>query len=138
MAEAKRPTITSAEDAIHGRAEEVAELLKLLGNPQRLLIACLLCEGDCAVGEIEEKLGIRQPNLSAHIGVLREAGVVQGHRESKSVIYRLADERIRHLLDSLQRIFCPDGVAAFVAEPSQATPGRVASTWGAAVFARVP
>ena len=36
----KQPT------GLHGRAEEIAEILKLLGNPQRLLIACLLCEGE--------------------------------------------------------------------------------------------
>ena len=45
---------------LHGRAEEISEILKLLGNPQRLLIACLLCEGEYAVSEIEEKLGIRR------------------------------------------------------------------------------
>jgi len=46
----KQPT------GLHGRAEEISEILKLLGNPQRLLIACLLCEGEYAVSEIEEKL----------------------------------------------------------------------------------
>jgi hypothetical protein len=38
---------------LHGRVEEISEILKLLGNPQRLLIASLLCEGEYAVSEIE-------------------------------------------------------------------------------------
>ena len=125
----KQPT------GLHGRAEEIAEILKLLGNPQRLLIACLLCEGEYAVSEIEEKLGIRQPTLSQQLGALREAGVIEGRREAKAVIYHLADERTRHLLDALHRIFSPEGLAA-PAAPTSPRP-RVASSAGAASFARV-
>jgi DNA-binding transcriptional ArsR family regulator len=120
---------------LHGRAEEISEILKLLGNPQRLLIACLLCEGEYAVSEIEEKLGIRQPTLSQQLGALREAGVIEGRRQAKAVIYSLADERTRHLLDALHRIFGPEGLAALAAQPS-ARP-RVISWAGAASFARV-
>jgi DNA-binding transcriptional ArsR family regulator len=120
---------------LHGRAEEISEILKLLGNPQRLLIACLLCEGEHAVSEIEEKLGIRQPTLSQQLGALREAGVIEGRREAKAVIYHLADEQTRHLLDALHRIFCPEGLAALAAQTSPRP--SVASSMGAASFARV-
>jgi DNA-binding transcriptional ArsR family regulator len=122
---------------LHGRADEVSELLKLLGNPQRLLIACLLCEGACAVSEIEEKLGIRQPTLSQQLGALREAGVIAGRKEAKAVIYHLADERVRHLLDALHRIFDPAGLRAPGAESLSQSRPRVASSDGAASFARV-
>jgi len=120
---------------LHGRAEEISELLKLLGNPQRLLIACLLCEGEHAVSEIEEKLGIRQPTLSQQLGALREAGVIEGRREAKAVIYHLADAQTRQLLDALHRIFGPEGLAALAALTSPRP--RVASSMGAAFFARV-
>jgi DNA-binding transcriptional ArsR family regulator len=122
---------------LHGRAEEISEILKLLGNPQRLLIACLLCEGEYAVSEIEEKLGIRQPTLSQQLGALREAGVIEGRREAKAVIYRLVDARMRHILDALHRIFNPTELQALRAEhlPQSRTP--VASSAGAASFARV-
>jgi DNA-binding transcriptional ArsR family regulator len=122
---------------LHGRADEVSELLKLLGNPQRLLIACLLCEGEYAVSEIEEKLGIRQPTLSQQLGALREAGVIEGRKEAKAVIYHLADQRVRHLLDALHRIFDPAGLQGLGAEPPQQSRPRVASSAGAASFARV-
>jgi len=120
---------------LHGRADEIAELLKLLGNPQRLLITCLLCEGEHAVSEIEEKLGIRQPTLSQQLGALREAGVIEGRREAKAVIYHLADAQTRHLLDALHRIFGPEGLAALAAQTSPRP--SVASSMGAASFARV-
>src|SRR6202158_5516483 len=95
---------------VHRRAEEVSDILKLLGTPQRLLIACLLCEGEYAVSEIEEKLGIRQPTLSQQLGALREAGVIEGRKNAKAVIYHLADQRVRHLLGALHRIFDPAGL----------------------------
>jgi DNA-binding transcriptional ArsR family regulator len=120
---------------LQGRAEAISEILKLLGNPQRLLIACLLSEGEYAVSEIEAKLGIHQPTLSQQLGALREAGVIEGRREAKAVIYRLTDEPTRHLLDALHRIFCPGGLPVLAAQNS---PGpRVASSMGAASFARV-
>ena len=133
MAETRRKK--QAAGMMHGRAEEISEILKLLGNPQRLLIACLLCEGEYAVSEIEEKLGIRQPTLSQQLGALREAGMIEGRREAKAVIYHLTDERTRHLLDALHRIFSPEGLAALAAQTLPRP--RVASSAGAASFARV-
>jgi DNA-binding transcriptional ArsR family regulator len=132
MAETRRKKQPAA---LHGRAEEISEILKLLGNPQRLLIACLLCEGEYAVSEIEEKLGIRQPTLSQQLGALREAGVIEGRRQAKAVIYSLADARTRHLLDALYRIFSSEGLAALATQTS--TRPRVTSSAGAASFARV-
>src|SRR6202043_1964881 len=122
---------------MHGCVEEVSDILKLLGNPQRVLIASLLCEGEYAVSEIEEKLGIRQPTLSQQLGALREADVIEGRKEAKAVIYHLADQRVRHLLDVLHRIFDPAGLQGLGAEPPQQSRPRVASSAGAASFARV-
>lgn len=126
------------------RVVEVADLLKLLGNPQRLMIACLLAEGECAVSEIEARLGIRQPSLSQQLGALREAGVIQGRREAKAVIYHLADDRVPQLLGALQRIFCPEGVDAAAAAlhpgPGPAAEGAQSASFaqaGAASFARL-
>ena len=134
MAEARRENQATG---LHGRADEISELLKLLGNPQRLLIACLLREGEYAVSEIEEKLGIRQPTLSQQLAALRKAGVIEGRREGKGVIYHLFDARTCHLLDALHRIFGPIGLEALAAESVAQTQPRVASSAGAASFVRL-
>lgn len=118
------------------RAAEVAELLKLLGHPQRLMIACLLAEGECAVGEIETRLGLRQPSLSQQLGALREAGIIQGRRESKAVIYHLAEPRVAALLQALWQIFCAEAEAARPLSPEAAGAASFAEA-GSASFARL-
>jgi len=101
-ADAKRMTRAQME----GRATEVAELLKTLSHPARLMLACTLAEREYSVGELEETLGIRQPTLSQQLGVLREAGVVETRREAKQIFYRLTEARAAQLIEALYGIFC--------------------------------
>jgi ArsR family transcriptional regulator len=88
------------------RAGEVSELLRTLANRNRLIIACALVEGEYAVGELEEELGIHQPTLSQQLTVLRAAGIVETRREAKQIFYRLSDDRAARLLEALYAIFC--------------------------------
>ena len=98
----------SARDGVVALAdvEPVAELLKSLANPHRLMIVCTLVEGERAVSELERDLDIRQPSLSQHLASLREAGLVVGRREAKAVFYRLADARAARVVEALHEIFC--------------------------------
>lgn len=96
--------MTRAE--MEGRATEVAELLKTLSHPARLMLACTLAEGEYSVGELEEALGIHQPTLSQQLGVLREAGIVETRRDAKQIFYRLAEARAAQLIEALYGIFC--------------------------------
>jgi len=107
-APADEKRMTRAE--MEGRATEVAELLKTLSHPARLMLACTLAEGEYSVGELEEALGIHQPTLSQQLGVLREAGVVETRREAKQIFYRLTEARAAQLIEALYGIFCaPEG-----------------------------
>ena len=72
--------------------------LKALANPARLRIAMHLLDGEKAVSEIEDELGLRQPNLSQYLAELREAGLVTTRREARSVFYALADAQAEALL----------------------------------------
>ena len=89
-----------------GRAGEVANLLKTLSHPARLMIVCTLIEGEHSVGEIEEKLDLHQPHLSQHLTVLRGSGIVETRREGKQIFYRLTEEKAAQLVASLYDIFC--------------------------------
>ena len=91
---------------MEARAGEVSALLKTLSHPARLRLACALAEREYAVGELEERLGIRQPTLSQQLGALREAGVVTTRRHAKQIFYRLSEEKAARLIEDIYAIFC--------------------------------
>lgn len=68
-----------------------------LGEPSRLRIVELLRGGPSSVGDIAEVLGIRQPQVSKHLRVLAEAGIVVGERVAKRRLYRLEAKRFDEL-----------------------------------------
>lgn len=82
-------------------------LLKLLANPERMQLLCELSQGERCVGELEERLAIRQPTLSQQLGVLRTEGLVGTRREGKHIYYRVANPACIEILAVLHRLFCP-------------------------------
>jgi DNA-binding transcriptional ArsR family regulator len=114
--------------------KRAVELMRCLGNPSRLTIAVALVEGERSVSELEEKLAIKQPILSQQLAELRDAGVVQARRSSKSVFYSIADQKAGHLITAVQQIFGENG--QFEAAPVRIPP-RMKATIQAAVFAQV-
>lgn len=100
----KRSRLARAD--MEKRAHDVAGLLKTLSHPVRLMLVCTLVEGEYAVGELEEQVGVGQPTLSQQLGVLRDAGIVETRREAKQIFYRLADAKAADLIASLYTIFC--------------------------------
>jgi ArsR family transcriptional regulator len=69
-----------------------SRLFKALGDETRLRIVALLSHGELCVCHLEEALGLAQPNVSRHLGILRMAGVVEHRREGSWIYYRLADQ----------------------------------------------
>jgi DNA-binding transcriptional ArsR family regulator len=119
------------------KAEAASSFMKSLANPNRLMIACALLEGERSVGDLETSLGLRQPSLSQQLAELRESGVVEARREAKQVFYRIADARALVLLAALHQIFCgemPD-LASTAPAPQAAAPRKRFTE--AAMFARV-
>lgn len=93
------------------KADSVAELLKTLAHPMRLMLACTLVEGEYSVGALEDKLDIHQPSLSQQLTVLRDAQIVETRREGKQIFYRLTDEKAAQLIGALYSIFCSSEAA---------------------------
>jgi ArsR family transcriptional regulator len=87
-----------------------SRFFKALGDEMRLRIVALLSHGDLCVCHIEEALGLSQSNVSHHLSVLRNAGIVEPHRNGKWVYYRLLPqtddvcrEQFRSLVSSYQQ-----------------------------------
>lgn len=88
-------------------ADEAVAALKMLANPERLLLLCQLSQGEFSVSELEEQLDIHQPTLSQQLGVLRNQGVVATRREGKNIFYSVADPALLEILVVLYRLYCP-------------------------------
>lgn len=95
-------------DPMDAAADEAAEMLKALSNPGRLRILCALVPRDLTVGELEETLGASQSYVSGQLLRLRSEGLVTSERNGRSMRYRLADPRVRPLLERVYELFCPD------------------------------
>ena len=86
--------------------EEAVAFLKTLANEHRLFILCQLAEGEKSVTELENLLGIRQPNLSQQLARLRSEKLVKTRREAKQVYYALDSVEARIMIDVLYELFC--------------------------------
>lgn len=91
------------------RANEAAELLKAMANPQRLRVLCLLIEREMSVGEINGLVELSQSALSQHLAVLREKQLVTTRREAQTVYYSVHDGLVHDIIASLHGAFCAAG-----------------------------
>ncbi|CAG9239776.1 Biofilm growth-associated repressor [Paraburkholderia caribensis] len=103
----KKPRLTIDLATMQAGAADACVLLKVLANPDRLLLMCQLSQGELSVGEIEEQLGIRQPTLSQQLGVLRENDLVATRREGKNIFYSVASPQALAVMAVLYEQFCP-------------------------------
>ena len=87
-------------------ADVACRLMKVLSNPDRLLLLCQLSQGEKRVGELEELVGISQPTLSQQLGVLREEGLVNTRREGKNIYYQIASSQALAVMNVLFEQFC--------------------------------
>jgi len=74
--------------------EAAADLFSVLSTPTRLRVVCELSKGERNVGELMKRIGVSQPNLSQHLGMLYRGGVVGRRRGGAQVFYRLLGERV--------------------------------------------
>ena len=84
-----------------------AVVLRGLANSDRLLLMCQLSQGEANVTELEAAVGITQPTLSQQLGVMRRLKLVETRRAGKMVYYRIGDNRIMTLLNTLYDLYCP-------------------------------
>jgi DNA-binding transcriptional ArsR family regulator len=102
---AMSPDLDRLEE-MHAHAAEAANLMKALGNEQRLLILCNLLEQPLSVSEINERVHLSQSALSQHLALLREQGMVETRREAQSIYYSLPPGAVTRIMAVLQEIFC--------------------------------
>ena len=84
----------------------IAALLKSMAHPIRLEILCRLRDGECSVAELQASIQTTDGNLSQHLAVLRNQGLIACRREANFIYNRISDPRITELIHSLRLLFC--------------------------------
>lgn len=89
------------------KAKELAELLKVLANENRLLILCALIESPLTVGEICEKVNvISQSAISQHLSILKAHGILDFNKSGQSITYFIQDTRVISVMNILKDKYC--------------------------------
>lgn len=87
-------------------ANRAADFLKALAHESRLMILCILAEGEKSVGELEDILALRQPTVSQQLARLRSDGLVSTRRDGKTIYYALASDEARVVIGAIYDVFC--------------------------------
>ena len=86
--------------------EMAARSLKAIAHPLRLKIMCVIGDEEVCVQDIVDAVGTSQSNISQHLAILREKGVLQTRKDANRVFYRVADQRILQLISMMREVFC--------------------------------
>lgn len=98
-------------DPMDAAASEAAAMMKALSNPGRLRILCALVPQNLTVSELEAVLGQSQSYVSGQLLKLRAEGLVICDRDGRIMRYRLADPRVRPMLERMYEVFCPEPIS---------------------------
>lgn len=93
-------------DQLEKNSKLVSKVLGVLANSDRLMLLCYISQGEYCVGDLEEKLDIKQPTLSQQLGVLRRNNVVKTRRDGKQIYYSLSDAKSTKIINFLHQLYC--------------------------------
>jgi len=87
-------------------ADEACRLMKVLSNPDRMLLLCEISQGEKCVGELEDILDIHQPTLSQQLTVLRNEELVETRRDGKLIYFSLSSDIAVDVMTLLYKHYC--------------------------------
>jgi DNA-binding transcriptional ArsR family regulator len=99
-------TSTLDLEKMKASAGNACRLMKVLSNPDRLMLLCQLSQGEKRVGELEDILGIVQPTLSQQLTVLREEELVATRRDGKNIYYQISSPQAMAVMAVMYQQFC--------------------------------
>ena len=90
----------------NSQIEDIARLLKSIAHPIRLKILCLLQDEELSVGDILLTIQTTNGNISQHLAILRNQGIIVSRKDANYIYNRIADPRVLELMESMQELFC--------------------------------
>lgn len=102
-AEGRQEALITDEDDIY----IAARAMKAMAHPLRLKILCILGGStEVSVQDIVDRVGTSQSNISQHLSILRDKGILAFRKDANRVYYRISDSRVVRLIDALRDAFC--------------------------------
>lgn len=86
--------------------EQASLAIKSIAHPLRLKILCVLGEDEVSVQDIVDNVGTSQSNISQHLAILRDKGVLCTRKDANRVYYRIGDLRTLKLVSMMREVFC--------------------------------
>lgn len=86
--------------------ETAARALKAISHPLRLKIVCVIGDQELCVQDIVDAVGTSQSNISQHLAILRDKGVLVTRKDANRVFYRMGDQRTLQLIVLMREVFC--------------------------------
>ncbi|HET7832066.1 MAG TPA: metalloregulator ArsR/SmtB family transcription factor [Gallionella sp.] len=86
--------------------QQAAQAIKAIAHPLRLKILCVLGDQEISVQDIVEQVGTSQSNISQHLAILRDKGVLATRKDANRVFYRIGDLRTLKLVGMMRDVFC--------------------------------
>lgn len=86
--------------------DRASRSLKAMSHPLRLKILCTLGDQETSVQDIVEQVGTSQSNISQHLAILRDKGILDSRKDANRVYYRVGDARTLRLIEMMREVFC--------------------------------
>jgi len=86
--------------------ERASRSLKAMSHPLRLKILCTLGDQEVSVQDIVERVGTSQSNISQHLAILRDKGILSSRKDANRVFYKVVDGRTLQLISMMRNVFC--------------------------------
>ncbi len=89
-----------------GDISRAARCLKAMSHPLRLKILCVLGDRSVSVQDIVDQVGTSQSNISQHLAILRDKGILDFKKDANRVYYYIDDKRVINLIEMMRTVFC--------------------------------
>lgn len=86
--------------------QQASQAIKAIAHPLRLKILCVLGDQEINVQDIVDHVGTSQSNISQHLAILRDKGVLATRKDANKVFYRIGDLRTLKLVSLMREVFC--------------------------------
>lgn len=86
--------------------DQASRSLKAISHPLRLKILCTLGDREISVQDLVDAVGTSQSNISQHLAIMRDKGILMTRKEANRVFYRVGDVRTLRLISMMREVFC--------------------------------